>query len=187
LNGDWELEEPFLDAMAKAALALYLHTGLRSGELRHAKLKDLNLGRLEIVVSKPKGHGAWASGTESTPIMPGAGPALLEYLRTRDEHLRQTGLNPDEVEPLFPYIRKDGRVVYWTQQLWTKMKASVERVTGIRFKWKDCRPSYAQMLKDKGASIEDVSKALRHSSTVTTERFYARVRSETAFSRLRQV
>ena len=187
LSGDWELEDPFLDATAKAALALYLHSGLRSGELRNAKFKDLNLGRMEIVVSKPKGHGAWASGTESTPVMPGAGPALVEYLKTRDEHLRQKGLNSDEIEPLFPYLRKDGRAVYWTQQLWTKMKADIEKVTGIRFKWKDCRPSYAQMLKDKGAAIEDVSKALRHSSTVTTEKFYARVRSETAFSRLRQV
>ena len=187
LNGSWELEDLFLDATAKAALALYLHTGLRSGELRNAKFKDLNLGRMEIVVSKPKGHGAWASGTESTPVMSGAGPTLIEYLRTRDEHLRQKGLYPGEIEPLFPYIRKDGEVVYWTQQLWTKMKANIERVTGVRFKWKDCRPSYAQMLKDRGAAIEDVSKALRHSSTVTTERFYARVRSETAFSRLRQV
>ncbi len=87
---------------------------------------------------------------------------------------------------MFPYIREDGSVVYWTQQLWTKMKSYVEKASGVRFKWKDLRPTFAQTAKDKGVPIEVVSKVLRHTSTVTTERFYSRVRSETAFSLMRQ-
>jgi len=38
-----------------------------------------------------------------------------------------------------------------------------------------------------GVPIEEVSKALRHTSTLTTERFYSRVRLETAFSHMRQL
>lgn len=186
LGNGWALEDPFLDATAKAAIALYLHTGLRSGELRYARLRDLNLKRMELVVSRPKGLGAWASGTEVAPIMPGAEPAVLVYLEVRSQYLRTRGIDLDSVEALFPYVRKDGAAVYWTQQLWTKMKSYAETASGVRFKWKDLRPTFAQAAKDKGVQIEVVSKALRHSSTVTTERFYSRVRSETAFSLMRQ-
>ncbi len=35
-----------------------------------------------------------------------------------------------------------------------------------------------QKLKDAGAPIEAVSRALRHSSVATTEKYYARIRSE---------
>ncbi len=107
-------------------------------------------------------------------------------VRGRAEHLESHGFDPASVEALFPCIRQDGSVVYWTQQLWTKLKSHVETASGVRFKWKDLRPTFAHMAKDKGTLIEDVSKALRHSSTVTTERYYSRVRSETAFSLMRQ-
>jgi integrase len=186
LGNGWTLEDPFLDATAKAAIAIYLHTGLRSGELRHARLRDLDLKRMELVVSRPKGLGAWASGTEGSPIMPGVEPIVLVYLEARTQYLKSRGIDPDSVEALFPYVREDGKVVYWTQQLWTKMKSYAEKASGVRFKWKDLRPTFAQSAKDKGVPIEVVSKVLRHSSTVTTERFYSRVRSETAFSLMRQ-
>jgi integrase len=118
--------------------------------------------------------------------MPGVEPIVLVYLEARTQYLKSRGIDPDSVEALFPYVREDGKVVYWTQQLWTKMKSYAEKASGVRFKWKDLRPTFAQSAKDKGVPIEVVSKVLRHSSTVTTERFYSRVRSETAFSLMRQ-
>lgn len=187
LHGDWALEDAFLDHTAKAALALYLHTGLRSGELRKAKMKDLDVARKEIRVSSPKGEGVWASGTETSPIMPGVEAALTEYVAFRAEHIRERGLEPTEIEPLFPCLDRDGQVRYWTQARWTKLKASVERASGVAFKWKDLRATFAQIAKDRGVMIEAVSKSLRHSSTVTTEMFYARIRSESAFSQMRRV
>lgn len=42
------------------------------------------------------------------------------------------------------------------------------------------------MAKDRGVPIEVVSKALRHTSTATTEAYYARIRSEAAFEPLRR-
>jgi len=39
-----------------------------------------------------------------------------------------------------------------------------------------------QIAKDRGASIEAVARALRHSTTKTTERYYARVQTEDAFA-----
>lgn len=49
------------------------------------------------------------------------------------------------------------------------MKSYVEQASGVRFKWKDLRPTFAQTAKDRGTPIEVVSKALRHTSTVNSE------------------
>jgi integrase len=61
------------------------------------------------------------------------------------------------------------------------VRANAERWTGIRFRIQTLRATFGQMCKDRGASIEAVSRALRHSTTVTTERYYARIRPEDAF------
>ncbi len=186
LYGDWALEDPHWDSTAKAALVLYSHTGMRPSELRLSRLKDLNLARMEIKVSQPKGHGSWASGEERAPIMPGAAPALKAYLEERAKSLEILGLDPATVEPLFAYIDRDGKPAFWTQRQWTRLKMFVEQASGATFRWKDLRPTFAQKSKDLGVLIEAVSKALRHTSTLTTEKYYARMRSESAFSQMRQ-
>ena len=66
------------------------------------------------------------------------------------------------------------------------MKLDVERACGVRFKIKDFRSICGQLLKDMGVSIEAVSKQLGHSSTKTTERFYARMRDTAAQREIEQ-
>ena len=51
---------------------------------------------------------------------------------------------------------------------------------GMEFDGRKCRRPYDQYPKDMGASIENVSVNMGHSSTKTTERYYARQRSERA-------
>ena len=46
------------------------------------------------------------------------------------------------------------------------------------------RASFDEKLKDAGAPIEAVSKALRHTTVATTEKFYARIRSKAAWDSL---
>lgn len=186
MAGLWELEDEWWDAVGKAALTLYLHTGMRPSELRTARLKDLDLSRLEIVVSNPKGKRRWANSEEKAPIMACAEECIRKYLKRRTEALEKTGLDAREVEPLFPYITKKGHVGYWNESAWRRLKFQIEQASGIRFKWKDLRPTFAQKAKDLGAPIEAVSKCMRHTSTRTTELYYARIRSDTAFSLVRQ-
>jgi integrase len=62
----------------------------------------------------------------------------------------------------------------------------LERESGINFRWKDLRPTFGQCAKDRGVPIEDVSKAMRHSSTAVTEAYYARVRASSAFETIKQ-
>jgi integrase len=187
LSGAYSLEDEWWDAIGKAAIALYSHSGMRVSELRSAKLTDLDMRKGIVIVSCPKGKGRWANSGELAPIMPGIENVLQAYLDARDEALRNIGLNPMDVEPLFPFISKGGKVGYWQLAMWEKLKIAIEKASGVSFRWKDFRPTFAQKAKDLGASIEVVSKSLRHTSTRTTELYYARIRSETAFSQMRQV
>jgi integrase len=184
--GDWRLEDPYWNATGRAAIALYSHTGLRPSELRLAKLQDLDLERLEMKVSNPKGHRRWASGEEVAPVMPGIEPIIASFLEMRAASLNDLGLDATEVEPLFPYLSKDGRAGYWNHRMWSELKRHIESVAGVAFRWKEMRPTFAQRAKDFGSPIETISKALRHTDTRTTEEYYTRIRSETAFSQLRQ-
>ncbi|UCE91619.1 MAG: site-specific integrase, partial [Methanobacteriota archaeon] len=183
-NGKWTLEVPLWDIVAKAAIMLYSHSGLRPTELRLAKLDDLDLANMTIRVSSPKGKGRWADGNEIAPLMPGCELAIAEYLRERNELLSRCGC-PNH-ESLFPFVALNGRVGYWSQAMWGKLKQQVEMSSGVGFRWKDFRPTLAQHLLDSGVTIEVASKVLRHTSTRTTELYYARIRPESAFSKARQ-
>ena len=184
LSLDYDLEDDWWDLVGKTALAVYAHAGLRVSELRLAKFRDFDLTKGHVVVSQPKGKHRWANGREISPIMPGIENVLQAYVIARDEKIRALGLNPLDVEPMFPYISKKGKVSYWDHRVWNKLKVHLELASGIRFQFKVLRPTFAQYAKDKGAPIEAISKCLRHTST--TELYYARIRDENAFSLVRQ-
>jgi len=187
LIGDFSLEKELWDWVGKTAIALYSHCcGPRVSEIRLTKLKDLDIEKLRLRISEPKGKCTWANAGDEVPIMPGIEAIVQEYLEFRNETLRNLGLNPDKVEPLFIYITRNNEVKYWSLAMWQYLKQSIEKASGIRFRWKDFRPTFAQSVKDNGASIEAVAKCLRHKDCKTTEQFYARIRSETAFSEVRQ-
>ena len=183
LSGGYKLDDPWWDAASKAAIALCAHTGLRSSELRLSRFADLNLDRMEIRVSSPKGMARWANGTERAPIMPGCEDAIRDYLERRRTAL--AGIGGADVEALFPFISVKGEARFWSAAMWAKLKQAVETASGEHFRWKDFRPTYAQTLKDANAPIEAISKCLRHSSTKTTEQYYGRIRAESAFSQVR--
>jgi len=63
----------------------------------------------------------------------------------------------------------------------------VEHVAGTKFKLKELRTSFGQILKDRGVSIESISKVMGHSTTKTTELYYARIRDISAFSEINDV
>lgn len=158
--------------------AFYPYTGLRPSELRLAKRKDLDVSKWVIKVSNPKGKNRY--GVERTvPIPTPARLYVMDYLQQRDEYMRQHGLQ--ESEQLIPRITAKGVTHYYSSNHFRKLKGEVQRLSGIEFRLKDFRSTYAQLLKDKGLAIEKVSKVLGHSSTETTERFYARIRDVSIF------
>ena len=81
-------------------------------------------------------------------------------------------------------MSSDGEAKYWTDGMWGAMKDDAQNWVEIPFRMQDLRASFAQMCKDRGASIEAVSRALRHRTVRTTELYYARMRPESAFREL---
>ncbi len=163
--------------------AMYPYSGLRRSELRRARLQDLDISRWNILVAHPKGETRYASeGT--APILQPARQTVLDFLKARDEYLRENGVG--ECEPLVPKVYTDGRVDYWTDGMWGALKDRAQKHAGIPFRIQYLRATFGQMCKDRGASIESVSKALRHKTTKTTELYYARIRSDDAFRELEE-
>ena len=63
-----------------------------------------------------------------------------------------------------------------------KLKTELQEQSGVRFPGlKTFRATFAQAARDGGATIEAISRAMRHRSTKTTEAFYARIRADDAF------
>jgi integrase len=101
-------------------------------------------------------------------------------LDLREKRLRYIGLDASKVEPLFPTVTGG----YYTAGSWREIRRRRYKELGIEGNNRALRPSFGQRLKDAGASIEAVSRALRHANTMTTERFYARIRTEKAWDSL---
>lgn len=181
--------------VARFMVAMYAYSGLRRSELRRARLQDLDIDQWKILVAHPKGETRYApEGT--APILPPARQTVLDFLKAREEYLHEDEdcLHEDEdrlhehdvaeCEPLVPRIYTSGKVDYWTDGMWGGLKDKAQRHAGIPFRVQYLRATFGQMAKDRGASIESVSRALRHKTTKTTELYYARIRSEDAFREL---
>lgn len=167
--------------VSRFLVAVYAYSGLRRSELRRAGLGDIDTSRWTIDVVHPKGENRWASAGASVILLP-AREAVTEFLEARRAYLDQHGVK--EHEALVPYVFKDGPVDYFTDGMWGKVKDSAQAWAGIRFKMQQLRASFGQMCKDRGASIESVSRCLRHRTTRTTELYYARIRPDDAFREL---
>ena len=64
--------------------------------------------------------------------------------------------------------------------------ADLREVTGVSVNLQEFRATFGQRAIDGGAKTESVSRALRHRTTATTERYYARVRPEEALDEVRE-
>jgi len=155
---------------------------LRPGELRTASLRDLDTKRWTFLVANPKGKGTYGE-MKRLPVPDVLRPYVLEYLEVRGSMLANRGVK--DAEPLIPAISRKGVGVY-CQQAFGRLKDEVMKEAGVRFKWKDFRPTGGQLALDAGVPIDQVSRSMRHASTQTTERYYCRARAEPAFARVNE-
>lgn len=162
-------------SVARFLAAFLPATGLRPKEIRLARLCDLELDKRRVLVSHPKGEGSWAA-PDYAPILSFVREAVTDFLAEREAYL-----GGESCEALIPYRRVSGEIGPWSEAMLRKLKAQMERVSGVRFHLRTLRPTFAQTAKDARVSIEAVSRALRHGSTRTTEAYYARIRGDDAF------
>lgn len=90
-------------------------------------------------------------------------------------------------EWLVPYRNGTGEVGAWSAAMLRKLKGRLKRSSGVRFHLKTFRATFAQMAIDVGVPTDAVSRGMRHASTKTTEKFYARIRSDHAFREFERV
>jgi integrase len=175
--------EGWTGSVARFLVYFYPYTGLRPSELRLARIDDLNTRDWTFYVAFPKGAGRYAK-KRTVLIAPPARRATLEYLSERDEYLKRRGY-PD-AKPLIPSIYK-GKAKTYSATRFRILKKRLSEESGVDFKLKDYRPSFAQLTIDMNPNLlPDVSKQLGHASTRTTEEYYARIRDRDAFKRLEE-
>ena len=157
-------------------------TGLRPKELRLQDLSCVDFENKEVLVCHPKGEGAWNEGhSETAPISDDGMLALRDFLDARERFL-----NGDEHEALIPFRHADGTIGYWSEGMLRKLKDRIERRSGVKFHLKTFRATFGQVALDQQAPLDAVSVSMRHRTTATTERYYARKQVKQAHAEVRE-
>jgi len=156
-------------------LALYFGAGLRTVELRNALAGNISIGEkgafihLDVV----KGKGSYGKPRDAM-ILPQMVPMLRMYLDWRSEYLEEEGIDSE----FYFFSTCDGSMA--TDSSIRSIRKYAEQDLGIGFDGRKCRRSYGQFMKDQGVSIEAISVLMGHSTTETTEGYYARMSSNMA-------
>ena len=168
-------------ARAAFLTACYPATGVRPSELRLAHIEDINTKTWRLFVRHPKGEGSWG-GSRTVPVRPKYRMDILTYLKEREAYIHANGRT--RATYLVPRCTK-GQDLYYSDVAFRKLKKEIEEISGVEFKLKDFRPTYAQNAIDLDPNLfPDVSTALGHASLVTTQRFYAQISCDRAANRL---
>ncbi|MGN0138299.1 MAG: tyrosine-type recombinase/integrase [Candidatus Methanomethylophilaceae archaeon] len=162
------------------AVILCCSCGLRPQEARQLYADDIVfMGDRSVVhVEHVKGEGTWGE-PRNVMIMDGVEDIFRKYLGMRAEMLEKYGRKS---RAMFPPLRGDSE--FYCQQSFGRLKKVVEDILGTKFELRSGRRAYGQRLIDKGNPIEDVSVAMGHASTKTTEGFYARSREDIVMNRI---
>ena len=168
-SGDARLIRPY------AMLAVFLGCGPRTKELRLMDLKDLDTEEWTLDILHVKGEGRYGS-PRTVPVPPEYRSIILAYLSIRPE----TG-SP----ALFPPSRGDSE--YLCGNSVRKILSFAMDDCGVRVDPRTLRRSFGQGYLDSGIdSIESVSVLMGHSTTNTTEQYYARRRNSMAIEAARR-
>lgn len=168
--------------MAGFLVHIYHYARVSLSGLRLAEIDDLDVENWTLVVKNPKGKKRYAM-SRTVKILPPARDATLKFLEKRKKWLTWRGHG--EVKPLVPRIH--GKVGFYSDKQFRAIKKRIQEKAGIAFALKDFRSTFTQLTLDRNPNLlPDVSKQLGHASTVTTERYYGRIRDHAAFRRLEE-
>jgi integrase len=111
----------------------------------------------------------------------------MRFLKARKERLMKLGV--EEASPLVPAFR-GGAVSIYSENGFRRLKKIVQSKLPPGFpdfSLKTFRASFCQMNIDRDPSlVSDVSYAMGHASTRTTEAFYGRIKQDKALERIQR-
>ena len=165
----------FWDIRRYAAVGMSFLAGLRTMEIQHAMRDNIDTERWEIYVDVVKGRGTYGEA-RTAPIHPDGWPLIKKYLEIRDREAK------DSVW-LFPSITHNDAL---STNTFREYKRSVCRELGIELDFRAGRRTYGQWLIDDGVPAETVSIHMGHTTSKTTENYYARMRESDALRNTRK-
>jgi len=159
------------------------YTGIRHNEWRTAQVEDLDTGSWKFRVRHPKGEMRYGKKRE-TMVLPPARKAVLRYLGARERYLAEVGLSG--AAPLVLKI-EDGKAGFYSENRLRIIKTKLEKLSGVKFAIKDFRSTFTNLCLEKDPGLlSDVSRALGHKDTRTTEAYYVKINVGAALGRLEQ-
>lgn len=184
LNATSEVDDSNWTRMiAYAETVLAICSGLRSKEMRLANVEDLHIQEGIICAKEVKGKGKYGE-PRHVPIHPDGIPFLEKYLIARNKRLAKLGIDS---KALFPVAYGANGGKYYSEGGMRELKKHVILDTGIDYDMRVCRRTYGQVLIDEGVPLAYVSLFLGHSSTQTTEEYYAGPRSNVAIAEVQEL
>jgi len=158
---------------AYALVALSLGGGLRTVEIQYSKSSNLSLegDSPAILLDHVKGQDSYGRERYAALIQQFV-PPLVRYLAAREAYLLDHRL----VSPYLFFSLSSGELL--TDKTLRQIRGLVEEEVEFSFTGRMCRRSYGQYLKDSHVPIEEVSRNMGHSTTKTTEIYYARIASK---------
>lgn len=160
-------------------------TAVRPKEIFQAKVKDIHLeeGNNAFYVEHPKGEDSWGR-REWIPIIRGDMVERIKIFLNEREQFIKAYQCPNS-QYLFVNF-SNGQP--FTGQAIRKMKSEIEKISGIKFKLKDFRATYATLTTENDMDrLKNVSIQLRHKSVETTEGYYLRLRRMKAQKKIANV
>jgi len=160
----------FPTVRAYAMVLLYIGIGAKNKEIRFCRRDELKDKSWLIHFTHVKGEDTYGR-PRNVPIPEEVRPMMSEYLYHRDVWL---AAHDKTSEMLF--FQLGGECSTLSSNSIRKIKSKVEAITGIKFELRDCRHAFGQHYKDNGVPIEDISGAMGHKTTRTTESYYCKKR-----------
>lgn len=181
IQGAAEKMKGWVGVRTRFLVVCYPATGLRPSELRLAHLDDLNIKTWTLFVRHPKGEGTYGQCRKAI-ILPQYRSQILQYLKQRNEYVKSMGLsNATYLIPRCEHRRDD----FYSANAFRKLKVKVEEASGVGFKLKDFRPTFATMSVELDPNLlPDISTMLGHADIKTTQRYYAQISCDSAGRRL---
>ncbi len=168
----------FRRCRAYALVSLCISAGLRTVELQHLKTCYIDVSdddRATVYLDYVKGQNVYGHD-RTVPIIPQFVPIIRRYLDLSIPLIKDNN-------PTCPYAfySLDSFTMLSDKTL-RQIRRIVNDELGIKFDGRMCRRTYGQYLIDHGVRVETVSVLMGHSTTNTTERYYARLKDEKALN-----
>ncbi len=157
-------------AVFRGMLALSFATAARPNETMSVMFGDLDVSGRRLYIRHPKGEGSWAVPQSVPIIREDMVPMIKEFLTERSCMMAETGISSE-----FLFVNPATGAPYSLKTM-RALKGRVEELSGVHFTLKEMRSTFATLTVNNDLQrIDAVSAQLRHSSTDTTRRYYARI------------